>query len=188
MQGQVHIDDPSYYDELYNNTEKWDKYRPYMAQFNSPGSVISTAPHDLHRMRRKHENNFFSKRSIVALEPLIYRHVETLCNRLQEFRTDEIPLPVNNAMLCFSSDVVSEYVFGESWNLLESADFAPWLQSANRMTGQLSHAMKQWPWLVPVLNALPISWISKVVPDVAIVLDYQDVSKSPTLFQSILIL
>lgn len=146
---------------------------------------MSTAQHDLHRMRRKHENNFFSKRSIVALEPLIYRHVEILCNRLQEFRTSEIPLMVNDAMIAFTSDVVSEYVFGEPWSVLESADFAPWLLSANKKAGEFSHAMKQWPWLVHILNALPISWISRVAPDVAIILNYQDVSKSPTLYVSI---
>jgi cytochrome P450 len=85
-----------------------------MAQFNSPGAVILTAQYDLHRMRRKPENAFFSKRSIVALESAIYDHVERLCNRLEELKWKKSPLTINHAMFCFTGDVVSEYVFSES--------------------------------------------------------------------------
>ena len=180
------MEDPSYLDELFNNNHKWDKYERYMAQFNSPGAIISTAPCDIHRMRRKPANNFFSRRSIAALEPLIHHHVERLCERFEKFRSSGSPVTVNYAMNCFTGDVVSEYVFGESWRLLESPDFAPWLLSSNKRAGEYSHAMKQWPWLVHVLNALPISWISMLAPDMGMILGYINVSRSLTLFLRIL--
>jgi cytochrome P450 len=163
---------------LNNNNGKWEKYEPYMAQFNSPGAVISTAQYDLHRMRRKPENNFFSRRSIVALEPLIYEQVERLCERMDGYKANKSPLTVNHAMLCFTGDVVSQYAFGESWHLLDSPDFAPWMLSANKKIGEYSHSLKQWPWLVHVLNALPLPWIAAVAPDVAMILKYQEVSES----------
>jgi cytochrome P450 len=149
-----------------------------MAQFNSTGAVISTAQHDLHRMRRRHESGFFSKRSIVGLEPMIYNHIERLCKRLEMFKENKSPLTVNHAMLCFTGDVVSKYAFGESWHLLDTVDFAPWMLSANKKTGEYSHALKQWPWLVHVLNALPLPWIARVAPDVAKILKYHEVSSS----------
>jgi cytochrome P450 len=127
-------------------------------------------------MRRKPENNFFSKRSIVALEPLIYQHVDKLCDRLGQFRSSGQPLTVNHAMLCFTGDVVSDYVFGGSWDLLKSPDFAPWMLSANKKTGELSHTMKQWPWLVHILNVVPTALLSWASPDVAKIFRYQDVS------------
>lgn len=148
-----------------------------MAQFNSPGAVVSTAAYEPHRRRRKAENNFFSKRSIVALEPLIYQQVGKLCGRLEKIRDSKTPLQVNCAMLCFTGDVVSRYVFGESWGLLDTPDFAPWMLSANKMTGELSHAMKQWPWLVHVFNSMPISWLTKMAPDIAKIMNYQSVSR-----------
>jgi cytochrome P450 len=149
-----------------------------MAQFNSPGAVISTAQYDLHRMRRKQENSFFSKRNIVALEPIVYTHIDRLCKRLEEFKENKSPLTVNHAMLCFTGDVVSEYVFGESWHLLDTADFAPWMLSANKKIGEYSHALKQWPWFVHILNSLPLPWIARVAPDVAKILEYEDVGNS----------
>jgi hypothetical protein len=126
-------------------------------------------------MRRKPENNFFSKRSIVALEPLIQQHIERLCSRIEDFKASRQPLTVNHAMLCFTGDVVSEYVFGVSWELLKSPDFAPWMLSANKTTGELSHTMKQWPWLVHVLNVLPVSSLALFAPDVAKIFRYQEV-------------
>jgi cytochrome P450 len=160
---QVHIEDSEYYDELYNNNYKWDKYWLYINQFNTPGAVISTIEHDVHRARRKPENNFFSKRSVVALEPMIHRNLDKLCARMRQFRDSKTVFSLNTAMLCFTSDVVSEYAFDTSYNLLETDDLSPSMLAANKKTGEYSHAMKQFPWLLQVFNFLSQEWIARSV-------------------------
>ena len=172
---KVHIEDSEFYDSLYNNNAKWDKYEPYTAQFNSPGSTISTADHDLHRARRKPENNLFSKRNVIALEPIIHKNIRKVCARLEEYKKEQAPFPVNQAMLSFTSDVVSEYAFGKSYDLLDTVDLAPSMLKANKTTGEGSNTLKQWPWLVKVFEVIPISWIAKLSADFGLVLRYQDV-------------
>ena len=146
-----------------------------MAQFNSPGAAISTAQYDLHRMRRKPENNFFSKRSIVALEPRIHDYIAKLSKRLDEFCETKSPLTINYAMLCFTTDVVSEYVFGQPWDLLDTTDLSPWMLQSTKRAGELSHTIKQWPWIIHIINTLPLSWVSKLDPGTAKILRFQDV-------------
>ena len=178
---QVHIEDHEYYDELYNSNAKWEKYEPYMAQFNSREAMFSTAQYDLHRMRRKPENNFFSKRSIVALEPVIHQSLDKMRKRLDAAEKSRSLVPINALMLCFTTDVVSEYIFGESWSLLDTPDFSPWMGKAIKTAGESAHALKQWPWLSGVMNALPSSLMSRIAPEVARTLRYQDVSNYNTI-------
>jgi hypothetical protein len=83
--------------------------------------------------------------------------------------------PVNAVMLCFTSDVVSEYAFGESYNLLQTEDFSFSLLVANKKIGEYSHSLKQFPWLVHVFNFIPQDWIARLSPDFALILGYQDV-------------
>ena len=78
-------------------------------------------------------------------------------------------------MLCYTSDVVSEYAFGKSYDLLDTPDLAPSMLQANKTTGEGSHTLKQWPWLVKVFEVIPISWVAKLSADFGLVLRYQDV-------------
>ena len=106
---------------------------------------------------------------------MIHRNLEELCARMEQFRNSKMVFPLNTAMLCFTSDVVSEYAFGESYNLLRTKDFSPSLLVANKKTGEYSHSLKQFPWLVHVFNFIPKDWIARLSPDFALILGYQDV-------------
>jgi hypothetical protein len=80
-------------------------------------------------------------------------------------------------MLCFTSDVVSEYAFGpqHSYNLLGLEDFAPSLLAANKKAGECSHTMKQFPFLGTVFNRLSLAWVKKLSPDFGLILEFQEV-------------
>ena len=143
--------------------------------------MISTIEHDIHRARRKPENNFFSKRSVVALEPMMHRNLDKRCARMCQFRDSRTVFPLNAAMLCFTSDVVSEYAFGSSYNLLDTEDLSPSILTANKKTGEYSHALKQFPWIIHVFNFLSQEWIARLSSDFGLILGYQDVgTKAPT--------
>jgi hypothetical protein len=149
-------------------------------QFNARESTISTIPHDIHRLRRKPENNFFSKRSIVAIEPLIHNGLDKLSLLLKVARETKAPLGVNAAFVAFSSDVVSEYAFGDSYDLLAIGKEVERerMSRALKSAGIASHTLKQWPWLVQFFDALPQSWISRLNPDFGLILGGQEVSSS----------
>ena len=67
------------------------------------GSMFEAMDHDLHKSRRSAVSNFFSKRSVSALEPLVLASVEKLIERL---KGDEI-VNLNNAFAAMTIDIIS---------------------------------------------------------------------------------
>src|ERR1700744_5701082 len=62
---ELHVMDSSFYDEIYaGGNRKRNKYTPFVRFYGVPESVLGTADHNLHHLRRKLLNNYFSKRSI----------------------------------------------------------------------------------------------------------------------------
>ncbi|KAH8592532.1 putative cytochrome P450 [Bisporella sp. PMI_857] len=175
---EIHIDDPEYYDELYNNTEKWDKYQPYMDQFGLAGALVSTAPHDLHRLRRKPLQNYFSRRAVVALESSILSNLEILCNKLSYYKQEGDPMELHPYLVCFAADVASEYTFGESYNLQTEGTGE---QKKNysigfREAGEAVHTLKQWPLLATIFK-LDEKWVSMLSPAFKLLVSTSNIAK-----------
>ncbi|KAI4604035.1 hypothetical protein KJ359_000162 [Pestalotiopsis sp. 9143b] len=68
--------DPTFFEQLYRQEGRWDKYAWAYDAFSAQGAIICTASHDLHKARRQPLNRFFSKANVVARQDIIYRNVE----------------------------------------------------------------------------------------------------------------
>lgn len=119
---------------------------------------------------------FFSKRAVNQLEHTIKVKVDQLTEEIEkQYLGPGKVLPVGAAFTALTLDVISDYCFGQSWRCLTQQDFAPqWRRSMTNF--DLVPVVKQFPWIVPVLEALPRSVLARMSPDFALFLAAKDVS------------
>lgn len=89
---ELHISSPDFYEELYSFSKPRDKYGYYVVQFDTPEAGFGTVGHALHRVRRSALSPFFSKASILRLEPVITHMMEKLYRRLESMTGEVITL------------------------------------------------------------------------------------------------
>ncbi|TVY53908.1 Cyrochrome P450 monooxygenase [Lachnellula cervina] len=171
---ELHINDPNYYEVLYSQTSPRNKWLYFAKQFNIPDSVFSTIDHQHHRLRRQPLNPFFSKQSILRLEPTISSMVEKLSSRIKEFKRSGQPMPLRLAYASLSTDIVHLYSFNIFSKHLDSQDFSPkWNATISSVT-KVTTFMKHFPWLYKVFARLPEAIMSALSPDMVLVLDWQN--------------
>lgn len=139
-------------------------------------SAFDTLDHDKHRQRREPWNPFFSKQSVTRLQPsLIQAVVDKLCTRLAEYQSAGKPAVMTHAFACVTTDIISEYSFPQGYNLLDKPEFDSQHYEAWMSLSRVSHALKQFGWLYPVLDAMPM-WVTKYTsPEMYLVLQTQKV-------------
>lgn len=78
-----------------------------------------TASHEIHKIRRRAFDSFFSRQSVQKMEWLIQGSIKTLCDRLEEAKQSNQPVPLGKLLYpCFTADVASEYAFSQSHKFL----------------------------------------------------------------------
>jgi hypothetical protein len=171
---ELHVNDPAFIDTLYASANrKRDKYRYYTNQFGLNQAGFGTVAHDHHRLRRTAFNRFFSHQSVVKLEPTIQRVVNKLCEQLEKYAGTGRPVNLPDAFGCMSTDVVSHYAFGYSYDFLDSESFLPNLTKGIDAGMAMGATVKQFPWLLSFLHALPEAWTRKLMPNLVPYLDFQ---------------
>jgi hypothetical protein len=118
---EVHINDPDFFDQIYNVTRKLDK---------DPGAIYSSIDHIQHsapliQISIEHDlapsRSSFSTVSVSKLERLINR-VGLLCRHMEEHRKEKKPVTMSDAFRSLATDV-TEYTVPQAPTLLEKEDF-----------------------------------------------------------------
>jgi len=173
----LYVNDPDFHDQLYSSRNSpRNKYEYFTVQFGIPKSTFSTVDHHLHRLRRQPQNPFFSKQSILRLEPVISRMIEKLCTRIDDFKGSVSPFPLRLGYQCLTTDVITLYAMNKSWNFLDSPYFSPRWFDTIKATGEMGHLFKQFPWLLPIFHKLPEWMVSVLSLDILLILQWQKVS------------
>ncbi|KAL8719988.1 MAG: hypothetical protein Q9225_003080 [Loekoesia sp. 1 TL-2023] len=208
---EIHINDPWFYDKLYvsgsqGKTEKWAWSIRMFGQVDN--STFDTLDHDKHRMRRAPWNPYFSKQSITRIQPLLIQTaVNKLCDKFAEYQEAGKPAVMTNAYASLTTDVISKYSFPEGYDLLgRPGDFDGEHYNAWMALSRISHSLKQFPWLFPLLDSMP-TWVTKYTsPDFYVVLkqrnylleqakliskqrenvDYKEMTLRPSLIRSLI--
>lgn len=107
--------------------------------FGSTGMTFGTVGHTLHRRRRGAFSNFFSKTSVRRLQPVIQSRIDILCKKLSEKMDTGEPVNMVHAYSALTQDVITEYCFSRSRNVLEMKDFSPWYYELVQKPSELSH-------------------------------------------------
>ena len=172
---ELHVKDPDWYDELYTNNRRRDKSAWFVGRSGGK-SIFGTIPHDHHRLRRSALNPFFSKRSIVAIEPLIQDKVNKLCDAVGRYIKSGKPLELQTAYMALTLDVISHYAFGETLGLVEKEGFSPDWKKALLDMIEAGTLNRHLPWLADCLMMLPDSVATAVSTPIAFFLQVQKVS------------
>ncbi|KAF7928971.1 hypothetical protein EAE99_004715 [Botrytis elliptica] len=191
---ELHINDVDYYDELYaGNTRKREKYPWFVSAGGSPGSSFETIGHDLHRLRRNAVNPFFSKRSIVAMEPLIKSKISLLSNVFQSHFTQATPINLRVVFSSLTLDVISDYCYGEAFGALTDENLAEiWSKTLSQIMS-ITTIVMHFPIVYKILSCLPDSLAGPVLghhrnsrKQVARILNHEDVGgRQNTIFHEL---
>ena len=118
-------------------------------------------------MRRGPWNPYFSKQSVYRTQPLLIQAaVDRLCDRFEEHRTAGKSVIMINAYACLTTDIISEYCFPHCYNLLTEPEFDGRHYDAWMAQSRVSHSLKQFGWLFPLMGSLPIWLTRRINPDI----------------------
>ncbi|KAF2137173.1 uncharacterized protein K452DRAFT_291838 [Aplosporella prunicola CBS 121167] len=121
---ELHVNDPYFIDTLYPGPgKKRDIPTWWLQGTNLQGSHFGTEAHDLHRERRGALNRFFSRATVVKLEPLVKKNAIKLCQNLETNAGSESPLDAANILACFGTEVIMQYMFDRSYGYLDDPKF-----------------------------------------------------------------
>ncbi|KAK6366824.1 hypothetical protein LTS17_010375 [Exophiala oligosperma] len=171
---QIHISDPDYYDEIYApSSKKRDKDPIFTAQFGAPESIIATVKHEHHRMRRSVMNSFFSKRSVMQLEPLIQEKIDLLAERFIEAKQSGMVLKLEYAYAALTADVISHYCYGKSEGYLDHHWPQNDIKDGLSGMGHFTHYFYFFPILASLTQKLPTRLLEKLDPAAKCFVDLQ---------------
>ncbi|KAF1833619.1 cytochrome P450 [Decorospora gaudefroyi] len=150
---ELHIRDPRFYEQVYAKNlhldkEGWDK------RFGCAGGLLPTVNAEDHKRRRAAVAHMFSRRSILEFVHIFYRHIDTLCVRMQEFEARAEPLNLSNAFPALTGDIIMDMFFGFNYNQLKHPEFESFHDAFIKL-GSMGHVATQFPMLLPIMNSIP---------------------------------
>ncbi|MCJ1423294.1 hypothetical protein MMC29_001176 [Sticta canariensis] len=166
---ELSIRDAEYYNELYVPA---GKRRTNLIAGNRAGigmsdAIASTAPHELHQLRRKAVESFFSKQSVTRLESRIHHEARSLDEKLLHCAGTGAIVRLDHAFACIAGDLAGQYACGENPELLAESDFNPeWYKS---LMGILTMVplVRNFPWINSMAAMLPVAVLRAINPQVA---------------------
>ncbi|RDW74915.1 cytochrome P450-11 [Coleophoma cylindrospora] len=157
---ELHILDPEFYEKLYDTRNlKVDKYAWFYTMLGNPQATFPTVSAEVHRKRRAALNPFFSVNAISKLIPTVQAGVDKLSSRMDECTAQNKPIPLFYAYRCLTVDIISDYAFAGKLGMLEREDWGESFYFAWRALWEMSGMIRQLPWMMDVLMALP-RWVT----------------------------
>ncbi|KAI1356037.1 cytochrome P450 [Xylaria sp. FL0043] len=166
---EVHISDTAWVDTLLVSSAQGsrDKYAPAASQAGTSKGVFGTSLHNTHRRRRAALSPLFSKSCAGGAEGLIYDKVALLLKRLDSQIFRDGYAEMRTAFVCYTTDVVYEYCLGQSFGLLEDeVKGKEWHNSIRALAKTIPYT-RQFNWIIPLSQKIPISVMRLLAPDMA---------------------
>ncbi|PHH91254.1 hypothetical protein CDD83_1171 [Cordyceps sp. RAO-2017] len=168
---QLHIKDPHYYDQIHaSGRRKRNKDPDFIPLFSAPLSMIATADHDHHRFRRGLLSNFFSKKAVTNLVPVIQEHVLKLADRLRQAYREDAVLDMTTAFCALAGDIVAQYTYGRTLGSLDDDDFQNDICGSILELESVNHLNRFVPFLIPLLLLAPEWLMARMKPATAAIL------------------
>ncbi|PCG88260.1 Cytochrome P450, E-class, group I [Penicillium occitanis (nom. inval.)] len=161
---ELHILDADFWETLFTKAGRVDKYSWMAARFGNETSVLTTAPHDLHRVRRSALNPYFSRQRILGLQDTIHQKLDIFLEQIRQSVKVGGPITISRGFMAFSEDVIMNYCFGYDYDSLRKPGWAPILHDAFAAVTLTGNMALQFPLIPKIMNALPQSWVQKLDP------------------------
>ncbi|KAJ4347350.1 uncharacterized protein N0V89_011291 [Didymosphaeria variabile] len=152
---EVHISDPSYFNELYNMKLKLHKDPWYYSWFDRNGSIFATVNPDLHKLRSAPIKKGLSPASIARIEHVLKEHFSRLMRKIEEHRNEGKPINMTDAYRALAIDIVTDISCPTSMALLDTPDLGHAFHEYVRDYTMFAIWNRQFPIIAPLLNSLP---------------------------------
>ncbi|KAJ5108558.1 benzoate 4-monooxygenase cytochrome P450 [Penicillium angulare] len=171
---EVHIDDPYFFDQIFNQTNgRTEKPKRVAEVFGPFSATIATQHHDLHRVRRSAVNPFFSKKSVNDLVPVIWKPIDMLLERLRNASQTGEVLNMKYFYAAVTQDIINAYCFAHEPTITKSPDFGQKLVDDVDGFLMVSLINLHIPWVMRMTYSFP-DWLNKILsPNMANLLDFR---------------
>ncbi|KAJ5587589.1 uncharacterized protein N7459_003354 [Penicillium hispanicum] len=167
---ELHIKDPSYYEEIHAGAaSKRAKDPEYAVAYGAPRSLVGTINHDHHRLRRSYLGNYFSKRAITSLAPYIHEKLDQLIHRFENAFHHSLVVHLQLDFAALTADVITQYCYGWSYGYLDDPNPAEKIDLVDGVAGVMTmfHIHRFFPILIPISRAVPPSVVRWFQPYMA---------------------
>lgn len=102
-------------------------------------------------------STYFSQGNVRKLEPVVLERVQKLCDRLEQYRNDDLPVNLSNAFRCLATDVVTYFAFPKPKSMLDSPDFSKDFTRLLRDVSSLMTWQRHLKIVFPIMMSIPDS-------------------------------
>jgi hypothetical protein len=162
---EISLSDPANYDQIYFIGSKYPKSKFYNC-FGAGYSTFSSLSHSLHRVRRNKLNPFFSRKMVLELESVVQSKAAKLCSVAEEKFGKGESLDAMHAFRAVSIDVITDYAFGDCYDLLGREDGGKSFFEMIQKRGAAIWWFVQWPAIRDFVMGLP-RWVVGLSPPIA---------------------
>lgn len=162
---ELHVDDPKFFNTLYCQEGRWDRYPFAWDAWGAEGPTIHTVDHDQHKARRQPIASFFSKAKVSARQDMIQGHVDKLCRRLKEFAAAGTVVNLGAALTSLPRDIAFDFILAKSYKSLDQEDFDVSIIKVVQGGGALWRVTKHVGYILPFLNSIPLDWAIRISDD-----------------------
>ncbi|KAH8600962.1 cytochrome P450 [Bisporella sp. PMI_857] len=158
---EIHVNDPDW-NESFKISSRVNKYHWYYKFVGSSDAAFGTADHELHRVRRKAQQNYFTQEAVSRFDPVLESITTKLINRLKEFKNTGKPANISNAFRSLATDVVTEFSFHKSHNLLDQPDFAAAFNRTVKDFPEIGLWHRHFGLILDILDLMP-RWLTILI-------------------------
>jgi cytochrome P450 len=185
MPNVVHVNDPSFIEQLYPQSPQLRRERAqtFLNFFNEYLSMLPTRDHQLHRQRRAVLSRFFSQQNVRRLVPAINATLANLLHRMEGWAEDGSIVSFNAAYKAATKDVIEGYALGEGQRCLDMKDLnASFFQLI--AASRLSHVSVHFHWLLDLMAKLPLPVLMVLNPHIGVFANFVEVKFTKTINES----
>jgi hypothetical protein len=123
-------------------------------------------------MRRAPMAPFFSKQSVRRLEPILQRCLSKIHDRFDQAAVSKTPLDLRLLFNASTSDIITEYAFGNCWNNLDVSDMNQRFFEVMSRSPKMWHVASYLPWIMNFFVSIPEAVAVWLMPDMAVLIPH----------------
>lgn len=158
---QLHFFSPEVYNELYSNTNRWDKEESLYHSFGQEKSSFGFLAYREAKQRKDVLAPLFSKRAICELQGLVKQNLDRLCDALAANDAHGKSSDMLFALRCFSLDCITMYCFAKDIHATEAPDFRHPITLAMDASLPSFLVLRHFSLLRKMVFGMP-PWLSKI--------------------------
>ena len=171
----MHLTNPEYYDVVYSVGSKYAKVTQFYSALGAGYSTFTAGPSEMHRPRRARLDPFFSRRNVLNQEDLVQARSQKLSKIMNSKFAKNEAVDLHHAFRSISVDVISDYAFGESYELLSRDDLGKEFFDLTGGIGPTWWVFQQWPAIQAFALSMPPSIAKAMSPPLKHILTLMEV-------------